>query len=108
MCRLSKSAIVSVYPAAGVFAHWAVTVAGSAAPIGSPAAVPNAWGRDDHAPRRRPESGVPTSQERQHEEGQSGAAEGNIDTGRERERERGVRVWCTYTYEIGGERQIGG
>lgn len=37
VCRLSKSAIVSVYPWP-VFAHWAVTVAGSVAPIGSLAA----------------------------------------------------------------------
>ena len=43
-----------------VFAHWAVTVAGSAAPIGSLAALPTVGERDDHAPRRRPESGVPT------------------------------------------------
>lgn len=43
VCRLSKSAIVSVYPWP-VFAHWAVTVAGSAAPIGSLAAFPNGGG----------------------------------------------------------------
>lgn len=35
VCRLSKSAAVTVYPSP-VFAHWAVTVAGSVAPIGRP------------------------------------------------------------------------
>lgn len=69
--------IVSVYPSS-VFAHWAVTVAGSVAPIGSLNRLPSRWG--DKTITRLDDVVLKASseQERQHEEGLGG--NGNTET----------------------------